>query len=65
MAPDPLETCASFLPGFDPDLLEYISGGLVEDGVLVSKEGAIEFAAPMLEEHCDGDDAAAEVRMRT
>jgi len=55
-----LAVCGSLLPGFDPDLLEYIAGGLVEDEVLVSKAAALEFAAPLLEEHCDGDEAAAE-----
>ena len=61
MAPDPLTVCASILKGLDPDLQEYVAGGLVEDGVLMNRPDALEFAAPLLEEHCDGDEEAAEV----
>jgi hypothetical protein len=49
------------LVGLDPDVIEYLYGGLVEDEVLIARSAAVEFAAPMLEELCGGE-SQAEVR---
>ena len=49
------------LKGLDPNVQEHIAGVLVEDGVLMNRPDALEFAAPLLKEHCDGDEQAVEV----
>jgi hypothetical protein len=57
-----MEVCKEVLAGLDEDLIEYLYGGLLEDDVLMARSAAVEFAAPMLEELCGGDESQAEVR---
>ena len=55
--------CREILAGLDGDTLEYLTGGvgdvLEEDG---SVDDLVEYVAPMLEELCGGDDAAARTK---
>jgi len=57
-----MDVCKEVLAGLDDDLIEYLYGGLLEDDVLMARSAAVEFAAPMLEELCGGDESQAEVR---
>jgi len=57
---DPAAVCCSLFPGLDEGLVEYISGGVVEDNVLLSRADLVGFVAPMLEEFCEGDEEKAE-----
>merc|ERR1711871_401740 len=55
--------CAELLSGLDPDTVEYIASGVVDDdnnGSILPRDDLLEFVAPLLEEICDGDDAKAQ-----
>lgn len=43
----------------DEDSVAYIAQGVYDDGVLLPLDDLVEFVQPMLEEHCDGDEAKA------
>lgn len=59
---DAAAACKEVLAGLDPDTLEYIAGGVLDEdsGEVLPKADLVELVTPMLEEITGGDDAKGE-----